>query len=394
MKMEYPGFRFDVLTEDKSSCARLGRIETPHGALQTPAFIFCATKATIKAASVDDLAAANVDIILANTYHMLIQPGPDLVAEMGGLHRFTGWDGPMLTDSGGFQIFSLGAGTEADEIKSSGDRKQTRLLQKLTEEGATFRSPRDGAYHTLTPETSIDIQRKLGADLIVVLDECTPYHVNRAYTEKSVALTKRWADRSLVEFEHGHDGSQALYGVVQGGVYEDLRRESAEFVSSRPFFGHAVGGCLGAQEDQMYDVVRYSMEPLRRDRPVHLLGIGGVRDIWAGVEMGVDTFDCVTPTRIARHGWALSKDAPSFRMNLRNAKFRNDDRPLNENCNCIACRRHSRAYIHHLLKANEILGLHLLTVHNIRYMTRLLATVRSAILTGHLREAKAEWLGE
>ena len=394
MKMEYPGFGFDVLAEDKSSRARLGRIETPHGALQTPAFIFCATKAAIKAASVDDLAAANVDIILANTYHMLIQPGPDLVAEMGGLHRFTGWDGPMLTDSGGFQIFSLGAGTEADEIKSSGDRKQTRLLQTLTEEGATFRSPRDGAYQTLTPETSIDIQRKLGADLIVVLDECTPYHVNRAYTEKSLALTKRWADRSLAEFEHGHDGSQALYGVVQGGVYEDLRRESAEFVSSRSFFGHAVGGCLGAQEDQMYDVVRYSMEPLRRDRPVHLLGIGGVRDIWAGVEMGVDTFDCVTPTRIARHGWALSKEAPSFRMNLRNAKCRNDDRPLDGECDCVACRRHSRAYIHHLLKANEILGLHLLTVHNIRYMTRLLATVRSAILTGRLREAKAEWLGE
>ena len=377
MKMEYPGFGFDILAEDKSSRARLGRIETPHGALQTPAFIFCATKATIKAASVDDLVAANVDIILANTYHMLIQPGPDLVAEMGGLHRFTGWDEPMLTDSGGFQIFSLGAGTEADEIKSSGARKQTRLLQKLTEEGATFRSPRDGAYHTLTPETSIDIQRKLGADLIVVLDECTPYHVNRAYTEKSLALPKRWADRSLAEFERGHDGSQALYGVVQGGVYEDLRRESAEFVSSRPFFGHAVGGCLGAQEDQMYDVVRYSMEPLRRDRPVHLLGIGGVRDIWAGVEMGVDTFDCVTPARIAR-----------------NAKFRNDDRPREDECDCVACRRHSRAYIHHLLKANEILGLHLLTVHNIRYMTRLLATVRSAILTGRLREAKVEWLGE
>ena len=391
--VDYPGFGFEVLAEDPGSCARVGRIDTPHGSLRTPAFIFCATKATVKAASVDDLEAANVDIILANTYHMLIQPGPDVVERMGGLHKFMGWDGPMLTDSGGFQIFSLGQGTEADEIKSSGARKQTKLLQKLTEEGAIFRSPRDGSYHTLSPESSIQIQRKLGADLIVVLDECTPYHVDQAYTENSLALTKRWADRSLAEFERSHDGRQALYGVVQGGIYEALRRESAEFVSSRPFFGHAVGGCLGAQADQMYDVVRYSMEPLRRDRPVHLLGIGAIRDIWEGVEMGIDTFDCVTPTRIARHGWALSREAPAFRRNLRNAKFREDDAPLDEDCDCIACRRYSRAYIHHLLKANEILGLHLLTVHNIRYMTRLLATVRSAILAGRLREAKADWLG-
>jgi queuine tRNA-ribosyltransferase len=392
--VDYPGFGFEVLAEDPGSRARVGRIDTPHGSLRTPAFIFCATKATVKAASVEDLEAANVDIILANTYHMLIQPGPDVVERMGGLHKFMGWDGPMLTDSGGFQIFSLGQGTEADEIKSSGARKQTKLLQKLTEEGATFRSPRDGSYHTLSPESSIQIQRKLGANLIVVLDECTPYHVDQAYTENSLALTKRWADRSLAEFERSHDGRQALYGVVQGGVYEALRRESAEFVSSRPFFGHAVGGCLGAQADQMYDVVRYSMEPLRRDRPVHLLGIGAIRDIWEGVEMGIDTFDCVTPTRIARHGWALSREAPSFRRNLKNAKFREDDAPLDEDCDCIACRRHSRAYIHHLLKANEILGLHLLTVHNIRYMTRLLATVRSAILAGRLKEAKADWLGD
>lgn len=392
--VDYPGFEFEVLAENPGSRARVGRIDTPHGSLRTPTFIFCATKATVKASSVEDLEAANVDIILANTYHMLIQPGPDVVERMGGLHKFMGWDGPMLTDSGGFQIFSLGQGTEADEIKSSGARKQTKLLQKLTEEGATFRSPRDGSYHTLSPESSIQIQRKLGADLIVVLDECTPYHVDQAYTENSLALTKRWADRSLAEFERSHDGRQALYGVVQGGVYEALRRESAEFVSSRPFFGHAVGGCLGAQADQMYDVVRYSMEPLRRDRPVHLLGIGAIRDIWEGVEMGIDTFDCVTPTRIARHGWALSREAPSFRRNLKNAKFREDDAPLDEDCDCIACRRHSRAYIHHLLKANEILGLHLLTVHNIRYMTRLLATVRSAILAGRLKEAKADWLGD
>ena len=193
---DYPGFKFEVLHEDTASRARVGRIDTPHGSLRTPAFIFCATKAAIKAASTADLEAANVDIILANTYHMLIQPGPDLVAEMGGLHKFMGWDGPMLTDSGGFQIFSLGQGTEADEIKSAGARKQAPLLENLTEEGATFRSPRDGSRHTLSPETSIEIQRKLGADLIVVLDECTPYHVDRKYTADSLALTSS-ADRAL-----------------------------------------------------------------------------------------------------------------------------------------------------------------------------------------------------
>ncbi len=390
---EYPGFGFEVLEAAPNGRARLGRLETPHGSLHTPAFIFCATKGAIKAAAPADLEAADVDIILANTYHMLLQPGPDLVAEMGGLHRFMGWDGPMLTDSGGFQIFSLGAGGAADEIKSSGSRAGSgTLLQKLTEEGAIFRSPRDGAYHTLTPESSIRIQHKLGADLVVVLDECTPYHVDRDYTAGSLAMTHRWAARSLEEFARQNDGRQALYGVVQGGIYEDLRREGAEYISGQPFFGHAVGGCLGAQEEQMYDVVEYSMAGLRRDRPVHLLGIGGVRDIWEGVEMGVDTFDCVTPTRIARHGWALAREADGFRLNLRNARFKSDPAPLEEDCDCAACRRFGRAYVHHLLKANEILGLHLLTVHNIRFMTRLMATIRASLLAGRFAETKAAWL--
>ena len=392
--LEYPGFKFEVLAEISDNKARAGHIHTPHGSIDTPAFIFCATQGAIKAASVQDLRSANVNIILANTYHLLIQPGANLIERLGGLHRFIGWDGPIFTDSGGFQIFSLGQAADANEIKSDGKRKQIPLLQSLTNEGATFRSPRDGSHHTLSPESSIQIQRKLGADLIVVLDECTPYHVDRKYTEESLTMTNRWADRSLAEFERAHDGRQALYGVIQGGVYEDLRNKSAKFVSSRPFFGHAVGGCLGAQENQMHDVVRYSLMPLRRDRPVHLLGIGGIRDIWEGVEMGIDTFDCVIPTRIARHGWALSHEAPSFRRNLKNAKFRFDEAPLENNCDCVACCHHSRAYIHHLFKANEILGLNLLTVHNIHYMTRLLATVRSAILSGRLREARADWLRE
>jgi queuine tRNA-ribosyltransferase len=387
----YPGFAFDVLARDTATRARLGRLETPHGALMTPAFIFCATKAAIKAASPRDLRAVNADIILANTYHMMIQPGADVVERMGGLHRFMGWDGPTLTDSGGFQIFSLGHGGNGDEIKNSRQDTRTPLLTKLTEEGATFRSPRDGAYHTLTPEASIDIQRKLGADLIVVLDECTPFHVDRDYTARSLAMTHRWADRCLAEFERRHDGRQALYGVIQGGVYEDLRREGADFVASRPFFGHAVGGCLGDHRDQLYDIVGYSMTPAPEDRPVHLLGIGGIRDIWEGVALGIDTFDCVTPTRIARHGWALQRQADGHRINLRNARFVEDQDSLDPECACPACNGYSRAYVHHLLKAGEILGIHLLTVHNMAFMTRLMSTIRSALLAGRFDAARKDW---
>jgi queuine tRNA-ribosyltransferase len=387
----YPGFAFHILARDGASHARLGRLETPHGALMTPAFVFCATKAAIKAASPADLRAVNADIILANTYHMMIQPGADTVERMGGLHRFAGWDGPMLTDSGGFQIFSLGQGSAADEIKSSRQDKRGPLLTKLTEKGATFRSPRDGAYHTLTPEASIAIQRKLGADLVIVLDECTPFHVDRDYTARSLAMTHRWADRCLAEFQRSDDGRQALYGVIQGGVYEDLRREGAEFVAGRPFFGHAVGGCLGDHKDQLYDIVGYSLKPRAEARPVHLLGIGGIRDIWEGVARGIDTFDCVTPTRIARHGWALLRQAEGHRINLRNARFVEDREPLDPECGCPSCSGFSRGYVHHLLKAGEILGIQLLTVHNMAFMTRLMATIRSALLAGRFAEAKRAW---
>ncbi len=389
---DYPGFDFEVLAADPTSRARLGRLTTPHGPLMTPAFIFCATRGAIKAAGPAELRAVNADIILANTFHMMLQPGADIVEKMGGLHRFMGWSGPMLTDSGGFQIFSLGHGSVSEEIKSKGAKgNRAPLLIELAEEGATFRSPKDGKRHTLTPESSIRIQQKLGADLIVVLDECTPFHVDRDYTQKSLGMTNRWAERCLAEFERGHDGRQALYGVIQGGVYEDLRHESAEFISSKPFFGHAVGGCLGDHEEQMYDIVEYSMGPLDRARPVHLLGIGGIKDIWAGVELGIDTFDCVTPTRIARHGWALARDGRNHRRNMRNARYREDPEPLEPGCACPACSTYSRAYIHHLFKAGEIFGLQLLTQHNIAFMTGLMATIRGALEGGRLAEAKAEW---
>ena len=355
----------------KDGEARRGEVHTAHGTFQTPAFMPVGTYGAVKSISPEALNSINAEIILSNTYHLMERPGVEVIKLNGGLHNFMSWDKPILTDSGGYQVFSLAK------------------KRKITEEGIEFNSALNGNKLFLNPEKCMDLQLSYGVDIAMVLDECTPYPAELSVAEKSMHLSLRWAQRSRDAFQ---SNNSSLFGIIQGGVYKELRRESAEFISSRPFFGHAIGGCLGAQKEQMYDAVRYSMEPLRRNRPVHLLGIGGIRDIWEGVEMGIDTFDCVTPTRIARHGWALSREAPSFRRNLRNAKFREDDAPLEEDCDCIACRRHNRAYIHHLLKANEILGLHLLTVHNIRYMTRLLALIRAAILADRLLEAKQDWL--
>ncbi len=395
-ELTYPGFDFEIVHQNPQCRARVGRLTTPHGVVNTPNFIFCATKAAIKGAGMDDLRAAGAEIILSNTYHLMLQPGHETVAELGGLHQFIDWRGPMLTDSGGFQIFSLQHGSVADEIKGRRSMKQPPTLKKVTEEGALFRAYTDGAYHLLTPEKSIQIQRGLGADLIVCLDELTAYHDSREYNEKSLEMTHRWADRCLAEFSRGQDRTppQALYAVQQGSIFPDLRKRASEFINSRSFFGQAVGGSLGATELEMRDVVAFSMEHLRRDRPTHLLGVGGPRNIWDGAEYGIDTFDCVAPTRIARHGWALVRWKSGFRLNLQNAQFRRDPGPLDEECDCGTCQHFSRAYIHHLMKAGEIQGMHLLVIHNIRFMVRLLEAVRHAIAADRFFEAKKSWLRE
>jgi queuine tRNA-ribosyltransferase len=396
-------FKFDITYKSPNSKARLGRLSTPHGAVDTPSFIFCATKAAIKGATPQDMRRENTQIILANTYHLMLQPGSELVAQMGGLHKFMGWDGPMLTDSGGFQIFSLGHGSVAEEVKGRRQSSRPKSLLSITEEGATFKSYLDGSKHVLTPEKSIQIQRGLGADLIVVLDECTPFHVDKVYTEKSMYLSHRWAERSLKEFQKGPEGTQALYGITQGGVYPDLRKISADFVNNLPFFGHAVGGSLGADKSQMAEVVEMAMEPLDPSRPVHLLGIGGVSDIFYGVTQGIDTFDCVHPTRLARHGgalvpvsvWEEMGENPEGRehINLRNARFRNDPQPIDGTCHCQTCQTYSRSYIHHLLKAGELLALQALTIHNVHFMNRLLTSIRQAIAENRLEEEKKRWVG-
>ena len=382
---------FSFAIEARHGMARAGRLMTPHGVIETPAFIFCATKAAIRVATPQTLREEGTQIILGNTYHLMLQPGSERVAELGGLQQFTGWRGPMLTDSGGFQIFSLGHGTIADEIKGKRDGKYPKTLIKISEEGAEFRSYIDGRKHRLTPESAITVQQQLGADLILVLDECTPFHVDRSYTERSLARTNRWGVRSLREFQRTDSGQQALYGIVQGGVYEDLRYESAGFVAEQPFFGQAVGGSLGSSREQMYEVVGWSMAKLDPLKPTHLLGIGGVRDIWEGVERGVDTFDCVHPTRLARHGGALAVNARE-RLNLRNAAYASDTGPLDAACGCYTCQTVSRGYLHHLVKSGEPLGYALLALHNIRFMNDLMRVIRQSLFDGTFAATKRAWL--
>lgn len=397
--MDYSAFKFEITHKDEKSGARIGRLKTPHGEIETPNYIFCGTKASVKNVAPAQLHEAKTDIILSNTYHLMLQPGADLIAKMGGLHKFMDWDGPMLTDSGGFQVFSLGEGTMANEIKGKGKAHDNKNLMEINEEGCIFRSYVDGRQIKLTPESSVEIQRKLGADLFMQFDECTPYHVDKDYTARSMEMSMRWGDRCLQTFARTYDlasaGPQAMYGIVQGGVYEDLRQESAEYTCSRPFFGTAIGGCLGGTDEEMAAIASHSMASVHPDRPVHFLGIGQIKDVFTFVRMGIDTFDCVIPTRLARHGTAFLKGAAGETINLKNAKFREDQTPLDEgNVGVAASTNFSKAYIHHLLKANELLAYHLLSIHNIATINRLMREVRQAIKDSRLDELEKEWIPE
>ncbi|CAM9223851.1 unnamed protein product, partial [Ectocarpus fasciculatus] len=414
------GFGFDILKPpppDGQSCGpRLGRLQTPHGDLKTPAFVFCATKAALKGTTMDSLEREHTQIILSNTYHLMNRPGADLVQQMGGLHRFMGWDGPLLTDSGGYQIFSMGGHRVGDEIKGGRTRgnqsadsqpgpgdavpaKSARFgttLTDISEEGASFRSYVDGSLQMLSPEESLSIQRKLGADLVVVMDECTPFHVDPIYTELSMNRSHRWALRSLRAFKAQHDGTQALYGIVQGGVHTDLRDQSVDFVNSLPFFGVAIGGSLGDSVPKMHHIVEYTRRRIgNTSRPVHLLGIGGIVDVFHGVRCGVDTFDCVMPTRAARHGNALVRG----HISLTKASMRTDPRPIDPSCDCYTCsgnanRGFSRAYLHHLFKSEgeRSLAGTLVTIHNVHFMNKMMDRIREGIATDTLDQVQARYI--
>lgn len=394
-----PAVSFQTTHENEG--ARAGTINTSHGAIETPAFLFCATRASLKSLSVTQIKSAGTPALLCNTYHLMLRPGSEFIKKMGGLHKFMGWDGPTFMDSGGYQIFGLGHGSVSDEIK--GVRHGRKSLLKIDEDGASFSSYIDGSRVFLSPEKSIQIQRDLGTDIVFVLDECTPFHVDKLYTEKSMHMSHRWEERSFREFAQHDDGSQGLYGIIQGGVHPDLRRESIDFVNSIDFFGRAIGGSLGSTKSQMYEVIEMAMDGLRRDGPIHLLGIGGIGDIFEGVSQGIDTFDCVHPTRIARHAGALIDvsywiDAnENFHtrehIDLSKACFENDNRPILANCPCETCTTYSRAYLHYLIKAKEMLYISAITIHNVCYMNRLMAAIRETIKSSEndLMKLKKLW---
>ena len=393
-------FSWRIKNFSTNSKARTGTISTPHGKIDTPAFIFCATKAALKSFTTKEAKENNTQIILSNTYHLMLQPGSEVIANHGGLHKFINWDGPMLTDSGGFQIFSLGHGSVADEIKGSSNIKRNKSLLNINEEGSLFKSYVDGAFKLLSPEKSIEIQRNLGADLILVFDECTPFHVDKTYTSSSMKRSHRWATRSYNRFQSnilykpgfGSAGEQKLYGIVQGGTYDDLREESIDFnVNKIDTFGIAIGGSLGSSKEEMYRVVNFTAPKLGNKHPIHLLGIGDPRDIWSLVKSGVDTFDCVSPTRLARHGSALTRGKVG-KINIKNKKYANQMSPIDETCNCPTCSNYTLAYIHHLFKAGELLGLQIVTAHNIFFMNKLMSDIRKSIENDNLEEAEKEWL--
>ena len=394
----YKNFNFTLNYTSEESDARVGTLSTPHGDIETPAFIFCATKGAIKGLDINDMKVAGTQFILSNTYHLFVNPGPEFISKRGGLHKFMGWDGPLLTDSGGFQIFSLGHGSVASEIKGNRMLESQKSLISIGEEGAIFKSYKDGSKKLLTPEKAIEIQRMLGSDIILVLDECTPFHVSKDYTKKSMEMSHRWSLRSLQEFKKGDDGSQALYGIVQGGVYEDLRKESVKFVNDHPFFGVAIGGSLGDKKEKMYEVVSMTKGILTKERPTHLLGIGGIRDIFEGVKAGVDTFDCVHPTRLARHGGALVRSELSGmegreHINIKNNRYREDDGPIDSSCPCSICEAYSRSYINYLFRVKELLAIRALSIHNVATMNRLMFDIREGIKMGNLKSVEKYWLG-
>tara|TARA_Y100000768_G_C23978287_1_gene684271 strand:- start:706 stop:1905 length:1200 start_codon:yes stop_codon:yes gene_type:complete len=396
-----PNFAWKIKKKLKNNKAKIGIISTPHGDIETPAFIFCATKAALKSFSTKDAKENKTQIILSNTYHLMLQPGSELIARHGGLHKFIGWNGPMLTDSGGFQIFSLGYGSVSDEIKGrKTDTKIRKTLININEEGAIFKSYIDGNNLLLSPEKSIQIQRNLGADLIVVFDECTPFNIDKDYTYNSMLRSHRWAKRSINAFnsklqyspKEGSAGSQEIYGIIQGGVHKDMREESIEFNQNKiNTFGIAIGGSLGSTKDEMIEVVNFTTSKLNDIKPIHLLGIGDPIDIWTFVEQGIDTFDCVSPTRLARHGSALVKGRIG-KINLKNSKYREKLSPIDKNCLCYTCKNFTVSYLFHLFASQELLALQLLTNHNIHFMNKLMETIRKAIKENNYENEKRKWL--
>jgi queuine tRNA-ribosyltransferase len=379
MRVEPERLSFEIEARDGS--ARAGVLHTAHGAVRTPAFIPLATKGTVRGLESREVAELGFELILGNTYHLFVSPGPDRIAGAGGLGSFMGWDKALITDSGGFQVFSLAHGGVADEVKGKGRPGGDHgSVVSIGEEGVRFRSYRDGRELFLSPEVSMEVQAKLGSDIALVFDECTPYHADREYTARSMQRTHRWLDRCIAwHGEHGPE-RQAVFGIVQGGVHEDLRRESAQAVSAAGVDGIAIGGTLGRDKEEMRGVLEMTAPLLPPEPPKHLLGIGDVDDLLTGIALGLDLFDCAIPTRLARHGTALVPDpANRFRLDLRKSGHEGDRTPIAAGCPCPACTHHDRDYLSYLSRAEELTAVRLLCQHNLTYLHELMAHARRAI---------------
>jgi len=363
-------FTFTLEKSDTACNARAGMMHTPHGDIPTPVFAPVGTQATVKTLSPDELVEIGATLILANTYHLYLRPGADLIARLGGLHQFMAWSGPILTDSGGFQVFSL------------------ESLRRVNEEGVLFRSHIDGSEHFFSPEKAIEIQEKLGADIIMAFDEC-PDPMDYDYNKSALQRTHRWAERCL----QAHTRTdQALFGILQGGIFPDLRRESARFLTSLDFAGYALGGLsVGEPKEKTWEILDITVPLLPTDKPRYLMGVGSPEDLFEGVERGIDIFDCALPTRLARNGAVFTSRG---RINLRKAEFAEDPAPIEEGCGCYTCRHFSRAYLRHLLKAGEILGLRLNTIHNLYFLLELMRRIRTAILDNSFLTLKESFLSQ
>ena len=369
-------FHYELIAEDTETGARAGVLHTPHGKIETPIFMPVGTQATVKTLDQHDLIEAQAQIILGNAYHLYLRPGHELIDRMGGLHQFMNWSRPILTDSGGFQVFSLGD------------------LNKISEEGVRFQSHLDGSSHLFTPESVMEIEHGLGADIIMAFDECTPYPCERDYAEKSMRRTLRWAERCIkrhqeLSAQRTHRPPQALFGIVQGSVYPDLRRTCAQELIQMDLPGYAIGGlAVGEPRDSMFGVIRETTPLLPNDKPRYLMGVGLPNDLVEAVGAGADMFDCVVPTRNARNGTVFARNG---RLRLKNAAHAEDPQPLESDCACKTCSHYSRAYLRHLFKTNEVLGMHLATFHNVFFFQQLMRDMRNAIISGHFAAWQADF---
>lgn len=360
---------YSVIQQDKSCGARLGLLHTAHGTVETPIFMPVGTQAAVKTMTPEEVKEVGGRLILSNTYHLYLRPGQELIREAGGLHRFMNWDGPILTDSGGFQVFSLGP------------------LRKISEEGVTFRSHIDGSEHFFSPEKAVAVQEALGSDIAMVFDECAPYPCTHEYALEALKRTTRWA-RRCADAHRRED--QALFGIVQGGAFADLRRQSALDLVELDFPGYAIGGLsVGEPKAVMYEMIDVTVGFLPPEKPRYLMGVGSPDCLVEGVVRGIDMFDCVLPTRIARNGTVLTRHG---KLVVRNAEYARDFEPLDPTCDCYACRNYSRAYIRHLIKAGEVLGIRLTTIHNLRFIQRLMEEIRDAVRKGNILEYRDKFL--